>query len=206
MTGLRERQKADRHRRILAAAMARFRRDGFHAARIEDLAMDAEVSIGTVYNYYGTKGDLLMAAVALEVEEVLAGGEAILRNPPAGVAEALLALIGHYYDHSLYYLTKGMWRAAVALSIEAPSTPEGRRYTELDARLAAQVIGLVSRLQTRGIIEPTLDAQALGEVLFNNLNAMFIEFVKDDGMTTNTLKARLAAQIEPLARLMEPRR
>jgi AcrR family transcriptional regulator len=201
VTGLRERQKADRHRRILAAAMARFRRDGFHAARIEDLAMDAEVSIGTVYNYYGTKGDLLMAAVALEVEEVLAGGEAILRNPPAGVAEALLALIGHYYD-----LTKGMWRAAVALSIEAPSTPEGRRYTELDARLAAQVIGLVSRLQARGIIEPTLDAQALGEVLFNNLNAMFIEFVKDDGMTTNTLKARLAAQIEPLARLMEPRR
>lgn len=205
MTGLRERQKADRHRRILAAAMARFRRDGFHAARIEDLAMDAEVSIGTVYNYYGTKGDLLMAAVALEVEEVLAGGEAILSNPPAGVAEALLSLIGHYYDHSLYYLTKGMWRAAMALSIEAPSTPEGRRYTELDARLAAQVTGLVSRLQARGIVEPTLDAQALGEVLFNNLNAMFIEFVKDDGMTTDALKARLAVQIGPLARLMEPR-
>lgn len=84
MTGLRERQKADRHRRILAAAMARFRRDGFHAARIEDLAMDAEVSIGTVYNYYGTKGDLLMAAVALEVEEVLAAGTRFFVTHPPG--------------------------------------------------------------------------------------------------------------------------
>ena len=205
LTGLRERQKANRHRRILAAAVARFRRDGFHSVRIEDVAEDAEVSVGTVYNYYGTKGDLLMAAVALEVEEVLATGEAILADPPDGVAEALLALIGHYYDHSLHYLTKAMWRAAMALSIEAPGTPEGRRYAELDDRLAAQVAGLIARLQNRGDLAPWLDSRAMGEVLFNNLNAMFIEFVKDDSLTTDGLKSRLAAQIRPLARLMEAR-
>lgn len=185
--------------------MARFRRDGFHSARIEDVAEDAEVSVGTVYNYYGTKGDLLIATVAMEVEEVLAAGEAILVDPPEGVADALLALIGHYYDHSLHYLTKPMWRAAMALSIEAPGTPEGRRYTELDARLAAQVTELVTRLQARGDVAPQMDARALGELLFNNLNAKFIEFVKDDSMTNETLKARLAAQIRPLARLMETR-
>lgn len=202
---MRERQKADRHRRILAAAVTRFHRDGFHSARIEDVAEDAEVSVGTVYNYYGTKGDLLMATVAMEVEEVLAAGEAILLDPPAGVAEALLALIGHYYDHSLHYLTKPMWRAAMALSIEAPGTPQGRRYTELDARLAVQVTGLVARLQARGDVATELDARALGGILFNNLNAMFIEFVKDDDMTNETLKARLTGQIRPLARLMEVR-
>jgi AcrR family transcriptional regulator len=202
---LRERQKADRHRRILAAAVVRFRRDGFHSVRIEDVAEDAEVSVGTIYNYYGTKGDLLMAAVALEVEEVLATGEAILADPPADVAEALLALIGHYYDHSLHYLTKGMWRAAMALSIEASGTQEGRRYAELDARLAEQVAGLVLRLQDRGTVHPSLDARVFGEVLFNNLNAMFIEFVKDDAMPLEHLKTRLAIQIRPLARLMETR-
>jgi hypothetical protein len=42
-------------------------------------------------------------------------------------------------------------------------------------------------------------------MIFNTLNAMFIDFVKDDGMTTDTLKARLAAHIRPLARLMEAR-
>ena len=202
MTGLRERQKADRRRRILEAAAGRFRREGYHAARIEDLAADAEVSVGTVYNYHRTKGDILMALVAMEVEEVLAAGEALLADPPPGVEAPLLALIGGYCDHSLTHLSKALWRAAMALSIEAADTPQGRRYAELDGRLCAQVAGLLARLQDRGAVAEGLDAGALGEVVFNNLNQMFLEFARDEAMTLETLHARVAAQTRPLARLM----
>jgi AcrR family transcriptional regulator len=182
-----------------------FRRDGFHAVRIEDIAAEAEVSEGTVYNYYGTKGDLLMATVALEVEEVLAAGEAILDEPPQGVEAPILQLIFQYYDHSLEYLTKEMWRAAMAISIAEPHTPNGRRYAELDGCLADQVARLVARLQDAGTIAPDLDPHGLGEVIFNNLNAMFVEFIKDDSMTLEHLKTRVAAQTRPLARLLEAR-
>lgn len=202
MSGLRERQKADRSRRILEAAVTLFRSEGFRAARIEDLADLAEVSPGTVYNYYGSKGDILIATVALEVEEVLAAGEAIVADPPKGVQEAITTLIGVYYDHSLEYLSKEMWRTAMALSVEAPHTPNGARYSDLDRALAAQVVALVVRLQERGEVAAGLDARALGEVLFNNLNQMFMDFVKDDAMTLKTLKARVARQTAPLARLI----
>jgi AcrR family transcriptional regulator len=202
MAGLRERQKADRERRILRAAVTRFRADGYRSVRIEDLAEMAEVSVGTVYNYYQTKGDILIATVAMEVEEVLEAGAAIVADPPPGAETALLALIFQYYDHSLEYLSKEMWRMAMALSIEAPGTPNGRRYSELDQRLAAQVTDLVRALQARGEVRGDLDAQALGELLFNNLNQMFIEFVKDDAMTLDTLRDRVAAQTRPVARLM----
>ena len=202
MTGLRERQKADRRRRILRAAARRFRRDGYHAARIEDLAADAEVSVGTVYNYHQTKGDILMALVAMEVEEVLAAGETILADPPPGVEAPLLALIGVYYDHSLTHLSKEMWRIAMAISIEALGTPHGRRFVELDRRLCAQVAALLARLQARAEVAAELDAQAMGEVVFNNLNQMFVEFARDEAMTIETLHARVAAQTRPLARLM----
>lgn len=146
-----------------------------------------------------------MATVALEVEEVLAAGEAILNDPPSGVEVPLLRLIFQYYDHSLEYLTKEMWRAAVAISIEEPHTPNGRRYTELDGCLADQVARLVARLQGMGGVAPELDHRAVGQLIFNNLNAMFIEFVKDDEMTLDHLKARVTAQTRPLARLMEAR-
>ncbi len=202
MAGLRERQKADRERRILRAAVTRFRADGYRSVRIEDLAEMAEVSVGTVYNYYQTKGDILIATVAMEVEEVLEAGAAIVADPPPGAEAALLALIFQYYDHSLEYLSKEMWRMAMALSIEAPGTPNGRRYSELDQRLAAQVTDLVRALQARGEVRGDLDAQALGELLFNNLNQMFIEFVKDDAMTLDTLRDRVAAQTRPVARLI----
>jgi AcrR family transcriptional regulator len=202
MAGLRERQKADRSRRILAAAVERFRRDGFREARVEDLAEDAEVSVGTVYNYFPTKGDLLMAVVALEVEEVLVAGAALVGDPPRGAEAALMALIGGYYEHSLTYLSKEMWRAAMAISIEAPHTPNGRRYSALDARLSAQVSEMIRRLQARGEVAPGIDAGALGAVVFNNLNGMFMDFVKDETMTLETLMARVGAQTGALARLM----
>lgn len=206
MTGLRARQKADRSRRILRAAVTLFREGGYRAARIEDLAGMAEVSPGTVYNYYGSKGDILIATVAMEVEEVLAAGAAIVADPPEGVHEAIDTLISVYYDHSLQYVSKEMWRTAMALSIEAPHTPNGARYSDLDRALAAQVVALIVRLQNRGEVTTGLDAQALGEVLFNNLNAMFMEFVKDDDMALATLKTHVARHTGLLARLISARR
>ncbi|SEK96529.1 TetR/AcrR family transcriptional regulator [Roseovarius nanhaiticus] len=202
MSGLRAKQKADRNERILKAAVTLFRADGYRAARIEDMAEMAEVSPGTVYNYYGSKGDILFATVAMEVEEVLAAGNQIVSDPPHGAQEALMALIGSYYDHSQDYLSKEMWRTAFALSVEAPHTPNGVRFSELDRALSAQVVALITRLQARGEVAAHLDAQALGEVVFNNLNAMFMEFVKDDAMTLDRLKAEVARQIAPLTALI----
>lgn len=176
------------------AAARLFREAGYGAARMEDIAAAADVSVGTLYNYFATKGDLLMAIVAMEVEEVLAAGAAVLDNPPADPAQALDALIGGYYDHSLVYLSKAMWRTAMALSIEAPDTPFSQRYTALDAMLTAQVCDMVAALQRRGRLKAGVSARVVGEVLFNNLNQMFIEFVKADQMEMDTLRASVRRQ------------
>ncbi|RUT95156.1 TetR/AcrR family transcriptional regulator, partial [Mesorhizobium sp. M7A.T.Ca.TU.009.01.3.2] len=50
MSGLRARQKADRHRRIIEAAAELFREAGYEGAKIEAIAAQAEVSVGTIYN------------------------------------------------------------------------------------------------------------------------------------------------------------
>lgn len=202
MTGLRARQKADRNRRILEAATTLFREQGYDSARIEDIAEMAEVSVGTLYNYYQNKGDILVATVSMEVTEVLEAGELIVANPPLNVNEALSALINQYYDHSLVYLSKEMWRTAMASSIQQPETPLSKRYTELDERLCAQVVQLVETLQRRGVIIAGVDAKALGEVFFNNLNMMFIEFCKHESMALEELKTRVADQNRPIAALI----
>lgn len=204
MTGLRERQKADRARRILQAASDRFRRLGYDAALIEDIAEQADVSVGTVYNYFGNKGDVLIAIVSLEVEEILTEGAALIARPCADPARAVAALIALYYDHSLIYLSKAMWRTAMAMAIRSPDSPASRRYTALDARLAGQVCDLVASLQARGRVRADVDARAVGQMLFNNLNQMFLEFTRDEAQTLDTLKARVAAQNAPLLRLLAP--
>lgn len=203
MAGLRERQKTDRRRRILAAASSRFRALGFEAARIDDIAEEAEVSAGTVYNYFGNKGDVLVAIVSLEVEEILTEGAALVSDPAPDVATAVGDLIGLYFDHSLHYLSKEMWRTAMALSIRSPGSAISRRYTELDERLARQVCDLIRSLQARGLVQTQLDADALGQMMFNNLNMMFVEFVKRDDQDLQELKETVARQNAPLLRFIK---
>lgn len=202
MTGLRAQKKADKNRRILEAATILFRDVGYDSARIEDIAEMAGVSVGTFYNYFKNKGDILMATVSMEVEEVLAAGDAIIARNHDEVAPALSELIGKYYDHSLTYLSKEMWRMAMSLSIAQPETPFSKRYTALDHRLSKQVCDLIRALQQRGIVREEVDCDAVGELVFNNVNMMFIEFVKDEDMDVDGLKTEVARQNAPLARLM----
>lgn len=204
MAGLRERQKAKRNRSILTAASALFGQVGYEAARIDAIAEAAEVSVGTFYNYFENKADLLLAIVSMEVEEVLHQGEAVVAAPPATAEAALFALISTYYDHSLVYLTKEMWRTAMALSIQHPETPFSRRYFALDAALAEQVTALLRGLQARGTIRRDADAAALGEVIFADLNAMFTGFTMDETMPLATLTGRMAAHVAALTGLLAP--
>jgi len=186
MTGLRARQKADRHQRILQAASELFRKSGYEGAKIEAIAAMAEVSIGTIYNYYQNKGDLLVAIVAMEVNEVLNAGRKVIDNPPANVAKAVDRLVISYIEHSLVYLSKEMWRQAMAISTQQPESPFGKTYSGLDRALTDQTCILIGRLQKLGHIREDIDA--------NNTNMMFALFVKSEDMTIAELRAAIRRQ------------
>lgn len=202
MAGLREKQKATRTQRILDVAFELFRTVGYEAARIEDIALQAELSVGTFYNYFPSKAEILLAMVTLEVENVLAGGERSLRLKHKDVAAALDHLIGGYYANTFVFTTKEMWRVAMAQMISRPETQFSRRYSDLDRRLIQQVCACLRGLQTKGMVVAGIDTEAIGEVVFNNLNMMFIECVRSDAMTTDELRALVARQNAPLAKLI----
>ena len=194
MSGLRERQKAIRHDRIIDAATRLFREQGYETVKMEAIAAAAEVAIGTIYNYYRNKGDLLVAIVSVEVEEVLKQGEEVIADPPASAEAAVDALVGGYVEHSLNYLSKEMWRQAMAISTIQPESPFGETYAALDVALAQQTCTLIDKLQALGSLAQDADSAALGEVIFNNTNMNFVVFVKDEAMTMGELRSRLRRQ------------
>ena len=202
MTGLREKHKLARQRRILEAATTLFNRDGYDKTRVEDIAEVAEISAGTAYNYYQSKADILIAVVSMEVEESIEAGDKLAASPPSSVAGALNQLIALYYEHSLVYLSNEMWRMAMSFSIQRPQTPFSQRYSELDRLICLQFASLILVLQKNGKVERTIDHEAMACVIFNNLNMMFVEFVKSDTMTIQELKATVRQQVTPLAKLI----
>jgi AcrR family transcriptional regulator len=195
MAGLRERQKAGRRRDILAAAAKLFRRDGFAVSSIEAIAAEAEVAAGTVYNYFESKGDLLIALVALDGEEVRAAGKKIIANPPKDAMQAVTRLLTFYLDHSMIHLSRELWRNAMANALSQPSSPFGIGYAELDRKLADQVGELIACLQERGQIDAAIDPKTAGDVLFEVVNSLFMVFVAREEMPIALLKRRLTHQV-----------
>ena len=68
--------------------------------------------------------------------------------------------------------------------------------------LTDQVCALLVALQRCGLARTDVNARILGQVVFYNLNQMFIEFVKVKEMSIETLSAAVARQNADLARLL----
>jgi AcrR family transcriptional regulator len=54
---------SSRRRQVLDAAVKAMGRTGFHQMSMQDLAAEAEVSVGLLYKYFGGKEDLLLATI-----------------------------------------------------------------------------------------------------------------------------------------------
>lgn len=62
--GRRERARADKRERILAAARKLLREKGYERMTVALVADEADVAVGTVFQYAGSKAELLMMVVA----------------------------------------------------------------------------------------------------------------------------------------------
>ncbi|MBD3802926.1 MAG: TetR/AcrR family transcriptional regulator [Thioclava sp.] len=183
MSGLREKQKADRRRRILEAACKLFAKAGPDATTIEAIADAAGVSGVTVHNYYGTKSGVLLALVAESDRELL---EKMARELP-GQSDDVIDLARRFAaiirDHAITFLDKEIWRQVFAASIAEANSRFGKSYHSLDHQLALVLVREIEVLQARGAVSPDVSAYDLGKAIFSLQNMRFVNFISFDEMT-----------------------
>lgn len=84
--------REQRREQLLQAAQRVFSRSGFHAAKVADVAAEAGVSQGTVYHYFDSKEELLLAVFTdWETDNLQAEIGQLLESVPSA-AEALAML------------------------------------------------------------------------------------------------------------------
>lgn len=164
MPGIRERKKARTRREILRCALDLFTRDGFDATTMEEIGNAALVGVGTLYNYFGSKGDILIAVVAQRTEQILEETAALVPGPHPDACRAVTDLLVAYVS-GLGAFEPGLLRETLSQAIAHPGG-FGQRMLELDARLMAQLSELVVRLQTAGSVAPDLDPSQASFVLY----------------------------------------
>ena len=84
-------------RLVLEAAERIFAEKGFEAAKIEEIAGESGLSLGTLYSVFDGKPDVMRAVFASRNREILEASAAAAGAAP-GPADALLAAVAAYVD------------------------------------------------------------------------------------------------------------
>ncbi len=81
---------------IRQAAIRVFAREGFHRARMETIAHEAGVAVGTIYNYFESKDDVLLAVFEAEFEEQISFFEGLQESGLSIPEQIAQILQGHF--------------------------------------------------------------------------------------------------------------
>lgn len=202
MSGLREKKKAARRRRILKAAEALFQRQGFAESTVDEIASAANVAPATVYNYYSTKGDLLLALIAQGDREVIADSIGLIDAPPEDPVQAVCELLQRFVTKSLDQVDRKTWRQAFANSLLHAGSELSLGVSALNQEFSAQVGVLLERFRAHGQLAEECDTSMAADILFGVSHALFMDLICDESMTLASFRDQLRRKIgfvlEPL--------
>ena len=200
MTGLRAKQKAQRRALIEKAASALFVEKGFADTAIEEIAERAMVSAPTVYNYYGTKGDLLLALVARGEEGILDAENDFSKQTKNYAPVDLVTKVIHSNVHdTISSLSRELWGHVVAFVATATDPDVGPRYLDTIAGgLSAAIERVVMRYIEEGAFRSGVDAKELADLLTRMERIHFLNFVYLKNMPESKLDENIAKDVKAI--------
>ncbi|MDG1165903.1 MAG: TetR/AcrR family transcriptional regulator [Porticoccaceae bacterium] len=191
---LRETNKVNRQKRIVANAARFFSSIGYDLTAIEMVAERSNVSPATIYNNFDNKIGLLLAVLIDEGEGVEQIGETIIAQRQRNDVDIIYKLIELYVDHPMEFMNKSCWRQALAASTASSHKKFSQEYHNVDRKLKAQLIRVMHALKDEQVFITEWDSQSLGEIIWNNVNQMFTDFISDEPMSIQELKDALKRQ------------
>ena len=149
-----------RQRHVREAALACFKRKGFHQASMADICAEAAMSPGNVYRYYDSKEAIIAAICEEDRRQLTARLERLGRS--RNLFDSMLEIAGEAMSAS----DPAKSRFSCEILAEAA---RNERVAEIVARHNAAVIAMcaeaIRRAQALGQVDTGLDAAAAASVL-----------------------------------------
>jgi AcrR family transcriptional regulator len=198
---LRQTNKANRQKLIVNNAARLFSSIGYDLTAIGLVAERTNVSPATIYNNFENKTGLLLAVLIDEGQRILQIGEQFIAKRQRNDVSIIYRLIELYVDHPMEFMNKSCWRQALAASTASSNKKFTQEYQKVDQNLQSLLIDLMHSLYEEQVFIAQVDPQSLGEVIWNNVNQMFTDFISDEEMTLESLKKTLHRQTSALMTL-----
>jgi len=201
MTGIREAKKQIRRERIFSAGIQLFNERGFEATHMETVAKQAGVAIGTLYNYYQNKGDLLLAILVKDGDLQRMRIETMVDQDGFDVPMMVRRLVEIFLQDSFEFITRDMLRRSIATMLIEPATSFAKIYQQDLERYLRSLKRVLKDQVNRGQLSAAADIEFLSEVIFNAINIELILYCLNPSKDPSPHKAKLS---RTLLRLLAP--
>jgi len=175
--GLRRKHKRQRLQQVLDAAEELFFRDGYEATRIEAIADSASVAPATVYNYFATKPNLLMALAIRHVRTALPERRAYLADLPEDPLAAILGFERLLAEQAMRHLSRECWRVILSAQQMEPGARPSRTGARLNNLIRGHYIRLLTTYRDRGALRRDIDVGHLADLIVGITTWDFSRFV-----------------------------
>jgi len=160
----------EKRRTILRAALAVFARKGYERATISDIASEAGIGKGVVYDYFRSKEDLfadLFEFLFPMNDEVFGAVVKVAATPAAEIQAVAGAVLKHYESLGDYFNVVAQFWARGQSETAAPRFSEnwGRLFTFCRAQVADSVRRGVASGEFRADLEPDATAWSIIAVI-----------------------------------------
>lgn len=142
--------QSEKEELIKQAAIRVFASEGFHKARMEAIAREAGVAVGTIYNYFTGKEDVLLSVFEAELEERLSFFEQ-LRGSGLTIPEQIAKILQEHFS-----LLQQKPELAHVLLQERFNPGEGfkDKLSNFHGRVVERIEALIKEGISQGLVRP----------------------------------------------------
>ncbi|WP_311886839.1 MULTISPECIES: TetR/AcrR family transcriptional regulator [unclassified Pseudomonas] len=176
MSGLRERQKEQRRQVIAEAALELFKRNGFAATTLDQIAVQAGVSAPTVVNYFGGKQEILLALLKQPDEQAMREARANL-DDDSDPLEALCEFEGLMTDYQLQAMPASLWRELAPFLLTGELA---EAMSPWNAAVIGETKALLLHFQQAGKVRESIDLDVVATLFNQYANMAFIRLATQE--------------------------
>ena len=182
-----------RRSEILEAALKCFMEKGFHNTTMQDIYAAANLSPGAVYNYFGSKEDIVAAAAEMS----LARNSSMIASAASGNPDDALANASRFFlAFAKQVDLAGIASVDFALYSEANRNPRIREALRASQdTIIVKLVELVKHNQRLGVFNADLDAAAISRALSSILIGMELYKTLDPDFDIDSYSAVLEAMV-----------
>jgi AcrR family transcriptional regulator len=191
--GRRQRKKRAVRDSIVGAAALLFVERGFDETRMDAISDAADIAVGTVYNYFKTKTDLLVAILLDDVDAFVLETRTLVAHPDRDTVVAIVALCNALIGR-IDRRPRSLWRQLFGHAL-IDSALLGPTYAGVERLLLNIVRTVLQKQQNDGLLDARLNVEDASNIVFGLANTLIYTYCRTDDMAAEDFAQALTRQL-----------